>query len=619
MSIKKYFLPLFFLVFTGFINGLAFEEKARDSEKKKKEAESLFHPHEEIVVTATMTRKAVKDCSASVSVVGEDDLKAISASSALNILSFLPGVFIRRTGNFGRADVDIRGLGQRGRRIAILVDGRPEKMGLFGCVVTHTFPLDNVERIEVVKGPSSVLYGSDALGGVVNILTRKPKEGFETDFSASYGSFNTQQYNLRHGGNLNRFSYYLSLDRRTSDGHRQNNGYTGNAFTSKVSYDWTKKLQVRFQAKYFRGKKYETGSIAFPLSDFWNDYERGAVDFSMRRKGDKDEFFLKLYRNFGHHQFSDGWHSRDYVNGGVFRYTTRKIANNELTLGADFRIIGGKSYAWPKGRWEKNEAAVFFQDEYVLWNRWILSAGIRLHRDSIYGEEICPHWGVVFQANEKTSFRGAINKGFRSPHLNELYMLPPANSELKPERVWNYEIGFDQEIAHWLTLNGSFYQMKGSNLIETHANPSPPPTFKFMNTGEFVFKGAEFSVRADFSPNLSAILFYTYLDPGEKTKGRPGQKFDFSLRFREKSLYVSLQAQYVTDYFADDFSLNLLSSYFLLNSRLNIKVSPALELFLDINNILNKDYMIYVDLPGLAAGTYLMPGRSLNLGIRIKQ
>jgi len=129
----------------------------------------------------------------------------------------------------------------------------------------------------------------------------------------------------------------------------------------------------------------------------------------------------------------------------------------------------------------------------------------------------------------------------------------------------------------------------------------------------------ELTLGADFSPNLSAILFYTYLDPEEKTKGRPGQKFDFSLRFRGKSLYASLQAQYVTDYFADDFSLNPLSSYFLLNSRLNIKVSPALELFLDINNILNKDYMIHVDLPGLAAGTYLMPGRNLNLGIRMKQ
>jgi len=618
MFAKKICFFLFLIMGVVFIGDFAFAEKDKEKQKKK-DKESIIHPHVEIVVTATMTPKAVKDCSASVSVVSEDDLKALGASNALNLLNNLPGIFIRRTGDFGRADVDIRGIGQRGRRIAILVDGRPEKMGLFGCAVTHTFPLDNVERIEVVRGPSSVLYGSEALGGVVNILTRMPRKKFETEFSASYGSFNTQQYNLHHGGNLNKLRYYFTLDRRSSGGHRENSSYSGNALTGKVIYNLSERFQVSFQGKYFDGKKYEAGSIDVPLTDFWNDYKRGAVDFSLSGKGDKDEVFLKFYRNFGHHRFSDGWHSRDYINGGVIRYTTHRIANNEMTMGVDFRILGGKSYNWPKGKWNKSEAAVFIQDEHVLWKRIILSAGVRLHRDSLYGYETCPHAGLVYQLGERTSLRGAVNKGFRSPQLNELYMFPAANPELQPERIWNYEIGFKQKIASWLTLDGTFYQMKGSDFIETRPNVSPPPVFKFINTGKFTFKGAEFSLRADFDQNLSGIIFYTYLDPGEKTRGRPSQKLDFSLRLREESFYASIQAQYVTDYFASDFSANPLPSYFLLNSRLIVNISRALELFLDINNVFDKDYRIYVDLPSIAAGIYPMPGRNLNLGIRIKQ
>jgi len=614
---KRIFFIFFLLLFVVSIGNFVFAEQTKDNQKKKKK-ESTIRPHHKIVVTATMTPKAVKDCSASISIISADDLKALTANNALNLLNNLPGIFIHRTGDFGRADVDIRGLGQRGQRIAILVDGRPEKMGLFGCAVTHAFPLDNVERIEVVRGPSSVLYGSEALGGVVNILTRMPKEKFETDFSASYGSFNTQQYNFRHGGHLNKLHYYLTLDRRSSDGHRENSSYSGTALTGKMVYDLSEHFQISFRGKYFDGRKYEAGSIDVPLTDFWNDYERGAVDFSLSGKGEKNEVFLKLYRNFGHHQFSDGWHSRDYINGGVIRYTTRRIVNNEMTIGADFRILSGKSYNWPEGKWDKNEAAVFIQDEHVLWKKLILSAGIRLNRDSIYGFEICPHGGLVFQLSEKTSLRGTINKGFRSPQLNELYMFPTSNPELRPERVWNYEIGFKQDIASWLTLDASFYQMKGSNLIETRPNVSPPPEFKFLNTGEFTFKGAEFSLRAEFSQNLSGLLFYTYLDPGEKTRGRPGQKLDFTLRLKEKLFYISMQAQYVTDYFASDFSTNSLPSYFLLNSRLIVNISRALELFLDINNIFDKDYRIYVDLPGIAAGIYPMPGRNLNLGIRIK-
>ncbi len=607
------------LILSAVINSNALAQEAKDSKKQKSKEDDILHPHEVVVVTATATRKAVKDCSSSVSVVSSQDIRAISASNALNLLNFLPGVFVQRTGDFGRADVDIRGIGQRGRRINILVDGRPEKMGLYGCTVTHAFPLDNVERIEVVRGPSSVLYGSEAFGGVVNIITRNPEEGLETDLSASYGSFNTQQLNLRHGGKLKRWIYYLTFDRRRSDGHRENSSYNGNAFTGKLSYDFSDRFQLSIQGKYFDGKKYEAGAVDLPLSDFWNDYQRGAVDLTVKAEDERDEFFLKVYRNFGHHRFSDGWHSRDYINGGVLRYTTHRIRNNELVCGVDFRVLGGKSYNWPQGQWDKNETAVFVQDEYVVHQRWILSAGFRLHRDSLFGIEGCPHWGIVFKVSEKTTLRTSINKGFRSPQLNELYMFPAANSDLKPEKVWNYEVGFDQKIGGWMSLGAAVYRMKGSNLIETALNPSPPPAFKFQNRGEFTFYGAELNMRAALSRSFSAFLFYTYLDPGEKTKGRAGQKWDFSLRFENDDVFASLQTQYITDYYAEDFAQYRLPSYFLLNLRFEVNALSFLGIFVEMNNILDKDYLIYVDMPGIEAGPYPMPGRSLNIGFSIKQ
>jgi iron complex outermembrane receptor protein len=285
----------------------------------------------------------------------------------------------------------------------------------------------------------------------------------------------------------------------------------------------------------------------------------------------------------------------------------------------DFRILGGESYNSPQGRWDKNEGAVFIQDEYVLHQRWILSAGFRFHRDSLFGIEGCPHWGIVFKASEKTTLRASINKGFRSPQLNELYMFPAANPDLKPERVWNYEIGFHQKIGDRMILDAAAYKMKGSNLIETASRPSPPPMFEFQNRGEFAFSGVELNLRAALSHSLSALLFFTYLDPSEKTKGKAGQKWDFSLRFEDDELFASLQTQYVTDYYAEDFSRALLPSYFLINLRLEVNTLSFLGLFIEINNILDKDYLIYVDMPGIAAGSYPMPGRSLNAGFTIKQ
>jgi len=620
MRSRLKFLAFVFFVFSCLCStNFAQEEKKVTSDKEDKNKPTALRLHEEIIVTATMTRKAVKEIASSVTVIKPVDIEAIPASNALNLLAFSPGIFVTKSGDFGRADLHIRGLGERGRKIAVLTDGRPEKMSLFGCLVTHTFPLDNVERIEVVRGPASVLYGSEALGGVVNIMTHMPSSGFEVDLSSAYGSYNTQQYTLKHGGVLGKFSYFLTADRRRSDGHRENSGYTGTNFTGKVQYIISENITSSFQGKYYAGKKFEAGPVSLPLSDFWNDYERGALDFSLSGTWETDDVLFKLYRNFGHHQFSDGWHSRDSISGGILRYTTRRFANNELIIGGDFRFLLGKSYNFPVGEWDKNEVAFFIHDHFVLRNRWIFSSGVRLHRDSIYGLEFCPQMGIVFLINDATSVKGSIAKGFRSPQLNELYMYPPANPDLEPERLWNYEVAFEQKFGDRIALEMAFFWMNGSNLVEQMPNSAPPPLYQFQNTGTYTFKGTEISLRADILPGLAGQLFYSYLDTGENTRGRPGHKLDWLFRFSKGPFKVSLNGQYVGHYFADNRSAQPLPDYILLSSRLKWDFSPAVELFLDINNIMDEDYLIFIELPGIASGPYPQPGRNFHLGLRFKK
>jgi iron complex outermembrane receptor protein len=595
-------------------------EKKEDRPAKKEEESQYYHVVENVVVTATMSKKSLKDCSTSVEILETDDLNVISASNALHILNYCPGIFVRKSGDFGRADVDIRGLGQNGRRIAVLVNGRPEKMGLFGCAVTHAFPLDNVERIEVIKGPASVLYGGEALGGVINIITRTPKDRLETNLSASFGSFNTQQFNLQHGGQMKKIKYFLTFDRQQSDGHIKNSSYDGYSFTGRVDYHISPRFQISLQGKYFQGKKYEPGPVDSPLEDYWNDYKRGAVDLTFSRIEDGHEFSLKIYRNFGNHQFSDGWDSRDFTNGGILRYTNRQIRNMVVTVGSDFRSFGGQSFSWPAGEWDKHEGSIFFHNEFGLGANFIFTGGLRLQLDSLYGWELCPHLGSVFRIGENTSLRGVINKGFRSPQLNELFMFPAANPDLEPERVWNYELGIEHDINNRIKLLAGLFHMNGSNLIETisQGGDSQQP-FVFRNTGEFNFYGIEAGFKLHFGHLFASEITYSYLNPGEKTKGRPGQKLDFSMRFSKNGVLLSLQGQYITDYFASDQSTDQLPSYWLINSRLIFKVSKHFEMVLDVNNILDSDYLVFGEFPGLSSGSYQMPGRNIQAGIRFKE
>ncbi len=576
---------------------------------------------EEVVVTATRKERAIKDLSATVSIINRDEIEASNANSCTDILNTLPGLFVQKTGAFGRADVSIRGIGQRGRRMMVLVDGRPVKMGLFGCTVTHSLPLNNVERIEVVRGPLSVLYGSDALSGVINIITRKPTESLKTNYTLSYGAFNTYMHQIQSGGTQGPLNFYVTADKRKSNGHLHNSAYDGSDYTTRIGYEITDKLEVSIGGKYFDGYKEEplkatdSGTL---VSDVWNDYKRGAVDLTIAGKLRKLDWFCKGYRNFGEHKFSDGWNSRDFTNGALINGSRKFFIGNELTLGAEFRQQGGENISTSNAEWNKYEYAIFFHDEQTIFKKVILTFGGRYNWDEILGEETCPQVGLVIHPIKGTILRGLLNKGFRSPQINELYMFPPSNEELEPERVWNYEVGINQQIIKGVNIDLVGYQMKGNNLIQKEKNSTPPPGYLFQNTGEFEFKGIETGINIQIGNKFKGRVYYTYLDSGEKTAGRPGNKVDISLRYAREKLAFSLGGQYIADYFAEDSSKAPIDNYFIANSKFSYKLPFGLEPFFAVDNILNTEYEVYADLAGSAAGIYKMPERTWTTGVSFK-
>lgn len=588
-----------------------------DNTAGKNAEDDAVRPHHEVTVTAAPVRKAVRDCAVSVSVLDETDILTARPLNALGALSRLPGIFAHRTGDFGRTDVEIRGIGQRGQRIAVLVDGRPEKMGIFGCAVTHAYPLDNVERIEVVRGPASVLYGPDAMGGVVNIITRRAESGFRTDLTTAYGAYRTFSLNLRHGGETGRFHYFVTGDRLSSDGHVDHSGYLSSAFTGRAGYSLKPGLELTLRAKYFDGRKDEPGPLAAPALTSWNHYKRGSADLSLESRGETSEFSVMLYNDFGRHVFSDGWNSRDFYRGGTARGSVALASAHRLSFGLDARFFGGKSYNAPKGSWSKNDIGAYVHDELVLGRKWILSAGARLDRDSQFGWEASPQAGLVWHVAEQTTLRLSAAKAYRTPHINELYLFPSSNPELEPERVWNIELGLGRTFAGILTLEAAVFNMQGTNLIETTPNPGGRAPYLFRNTGSFGFNGIELGLRADISPALSLGTAYSRLDAGALTKGRPGRKIDFDLRWQPGRFQAFLTGQTVSDYYAGNRKTLPITSYTLINGRAEYAVTRTIGLFVELNNIGGEAYWIFADLSGQAAGLYEMPGRNAHFGIRV--
>jgi len=553
------------------------------------------------IESAPFWREGTEKQSASVSVVTKEDIDGSNAKQTTDILGDLPGIFIRKTGDFGRADVDIRGIGDSGRQLGIFIDGRPDKMGLFGCSVTHTLPLNNVERIEVIRGPESVLYGSEAFGGVVNIITRKAFKSFEGGLLASYGTDNTQEYRLQNGGKHGKFDYFVSVDKRSSDGNLPNSEYKATDFSTQFGYVLTPDSEISLSAKYFTGTKHEPS----PATVAWNDYNRGALDLTYKLNAGIFQNSLKVYRGYGEHVFSDGFHSKDHTDGAMLHSKATLAENNDLSFGLDTRYqYADVLHTAPASMirdYHKYEYGLYASDEHTLFKKLTLNGGLRYNRDQFAGEVWVPRFGAVYKALEGTILRGVWSKGFRAPQLNDLYLWA-GNKDLKPEKVTNTEFGVRQKVGEPVELDVSWFVMKGSDLIQTVSG-------KKRNIGDFEFKGAETMLTAKLSDSFNGQINYTYFDPGLKTTGRPKDKAGASLKYTQGRMNAALSGNYVGRYYAGDNFTIRLKNYFLLALKSDYKISEGLSVFAAVDNITNKMYQVYYD------AAYTMPGRTVTGGI----
>ena len=552
-------------------------------------------------VTPSGYEREIEKLPVSVSVVTKDDIKMSNAKQATEILGGLPGVFIKKTGDFGRADVDIRGIGGNGRQLGIFIDGRPDKMGIFGCSVTHTLPMNNVERIEVIRGPESVLYGSDAFGGVVNIITKRPSKKLEGNFTASGGTFNTQNYLFEQGSKFDKFDYNLAINKRSGNGHRENSGFNASDFAGKFGYSLSGGAEILLGAKYFTGIKNEP----FPsVAGTWNDYGRGAVHLSYNNTSGNLDNSIKIYRSFGEHRFSDGFHSRDFTDGVILRGKTNAFVNNELTIGADYRYQAGDVLnAAPAaliGSYHKYEYGAYINDEHTFFEKLTISGGARYNYDEFAKAIINPKLGVVYNTPGGTTIRAILSHGFRAPQINDLYLWG-GNKNLEPEKVVNNEIGARRQLGGLGYIDVAGFIMKGSGLIQTVAG-------KNVNTGDFEFKGVESILSLKFSESLNGQLNYTYLDPGIYTTGRPGDKAGASLKYAKDKLNAIITGEYVGRYFAADNSSNRIGDHVILNTKIDYRLLRDMSVFAAVDNITGESYQLYYN------GLYTMPGATLTLG-----
>jgi outer membrane receptor protein involved in Fe transport len=570
---------------------------------------------DEVVVTGSKVEISRKVVPISVSQISKQEIENTGNINVLTTLNtYVPGIFVTQrnvlgfgVSTGGSGGMTLRGIGGApNTEILVLIDGHPQYQGIFGHPLPDAYVASDVAKVEIIRGPGSFLYGSNAMGGVINIITRKNnKEGISGSVGGAYGMYNTQKYYGAIGYKKNKVSILASANHDYTDGTRANTDFSIMNGLVKAGYAFDEHFNLTIDASVAKFNANDNGPIHKPAA-FNIDILRGKASATLENKFDKLQGAFKVYRNFGEHTLSDGFHSTDRNSGAMLYQTYKFVTGTLVTGGVDFKQYGGivNQTKYKDSLLTVNEIAVYAYAQQNIFEKLTLSAGLRLENNSGYGKELIPMGGISYYPTENTTFKFNASKGFRNPTIMELYLYAP-NADLLPERMVNYELSWLQTFMNRrLNIELTTYKVKGNNIIQVVGQY---PNTKRQNVGSFDNQGVEFSARLKVDKNIMLNANYSYLDLSTAVLAAPRQQLNLGIHLTHQIWNVSMNAQYIERLYTSVVPQIVQGDYLLLNARISCTPIKNLQLFIVENNILNQTYQINYGYP--------MPGFNFHGGI----
>ncbi|MDO5571050.1 MAG: TonB-dependent receptor [Bacteroidales bacterium] len=650
MVIRKNLIPLIIVIGLLSIQGLKAEtndnkdllsrttnkekENSLDGNFKGYKTDSVQHI-QEIVVTGTNLATKKNLLPYSISIVSGTKIENSGENNVLKILSGrVPGMFVteRGVGGFGistggSGGIKIRGVGgSPTSQVLMMVDGQPQFAGIYSHHVADSYTSDYVEKVEVIRGPASVLYGSNAMGGAVNIITKHAiTDGVFNNLSAMYGSYNTSRFNYSNMVKHGRFSSVLTLNYENSDGIKKDFDFSKGGGYAKVGYDFSDNWSANID---YNLMKFAGNDPTYITEDSPEPYHqnilRGAGSLNLNNNYGTTSGSIKMFYSYGNHFIKDPkpFHSTD-DHLGVIAYQSFSLFNgNAVTAGFDFTNYSGRiplsggtahtegSMSTISKKTVTESAPYIVVAQSFLDELFSLNAGLRYVINDKFGNKLVPQGGITLFPLSDNIIKASLAKGYRNPSFRELYLYRPANPDLKSEEMMNYEISYTRYMLEkTLMFELTGYWSKGSDLIQTVAKPELGHPLN-ENTGSFINKGIEVSFAYHVLENLNFNSSYSYMNSSLKNlTGAPKNQFFFGVDYKPiNKLKVDLQVRNIGGlYVASDINNQ---NYTLLDANISYYAADNIEVFAKIDNILNQRYYINYG--------YEMPGILAFGGVRLK-
>ena len=615
---------------------------------------------EPTVITATSTIRQLSDAPASITVITRDELSMRPVQDLEDALRGTPGLQFTGVG-MTRRGVSIRGMGSE--HTLVLVNG--QRINNAAGAVAHAdfdlgwVPVEAIERIEVIRGPMSSLYGSEALGGVVNVITRRATDAWQGAAQINGGAREdgrggqTHQLGIYAGGPLVPEVLGISFSGETR--RRQETPFHDNASLSEiegrdahsadVTLSWTPDPAQRFDLSYASG-----------LEDRWRNTRsagRTPVDYESSDRIERERYAL-AYRGdwaWGSSALRTYRNTLERTNrytNGVIPASPRQALTDDiidgslslpagdmhlLTLGGEWRSEQLEDAGFATGDARAIHRALFLQDELELNADWSLVLGNRFDQHEAYGWHNSPRAYLVHHVSDALTIKGGGGRGFKAPSLKQLspgYSVIGGggmfrifgNPDLEPEINTTYEIGADYQAAGW-SLNAGVFQNNVRGLIQTTCVSSCGirglEVRDYANVDEARIRGLELGGGLDLPAGLRWDLNYTYLDAIDRSADRrlgdrarhlantrlqwkPNPGFIAQLRGE----YVGSQLTYSSN------TANSVPAYSLWHLELTQRITDSLSIRSGIDNLTDEDFSDASDSFGFAE-----PGRTYHLGVSL--
>jgi len=607
-----------------------------------------------VIITANKFPQKQSTTGKVITVITKDQIEKSGGKTVAQLLNEQAGITINGALNNLGANQTIYLRGASAGRMLILIDGIPAYDPSFinNDFDLNLLSLNNVESIEVCRGAQSTLYGSDAVAGVINIITIKKDiaKPFNVKATASAGSYGTVKGNVQLYGKAGKLTWSARYAKLTSKGFSAAYDSTGkknfdndkfNGDVSNVLLQYQLSNEISFKT-FLQYSNYKTDLDASAFTD--------EKDYSVKNKSLMTGAGFHYQKNninlTGNYQYSEN--KRNYFNDsldvpGFSKFSTDDYFSksqfvelfSSIGLGKNFTFLEGADYRYSSFHSRFFSLSSFgpftslFKDTshsqaslyasilyHALNDKLNIELGGRLNVHSRYGSNSTYTFNLSYNIDEHYRIFGSLATGFKAPSLYQLFS-SSGNTNLQPEKSKTYEIGFQQQYEK-ITNRIVYFNRDIKNGIDFNNN-----TFKYFNIAKQNVNGIEVESKIIFVKKLAVTFNYTYLKPKEENQSRitfkdsvytyllrrPENNFNISAAYNfDNGLYISVSGKYVGKrYDAGAYQVKdvQLDSYFLMNAYAEYKFKKYIKLFADAQNVTNKKFF---DVAGYNSIPFLFTG-----------